>query len=387
MKMNQRIGKFFSSLFLFVAESQAGLADIRLKKLRQNPDRVSELVLQNKRLREQLQLYKTINALLCRKARAQKISFSFVDKLKIIFTVKKYGLPTRRVREVLPLSPRTFRRWMRLLRSGLFALLPKSRKTHHARRTPKGIEALACRMKKENPAWGYVRISAELLKLGIERSPNTVKEILKRNGYVPEPDEEISVKNIETHQPHEMWVMDITTVRIFNLIPVYLFCVLDDFSRCVLSYAIAFRPSSQWVLGVLEKTAWSFGSPRRMLTDNGGQFLSDEFKKFVAQYNIRHVRSRPYHPQTNGKIERFFKSLKYELLNYYFITSVRQLNELVSEYVQYYNQYRPHQGIDNAIPVEKLEGKVKRLKAHYPADAVTRITFAGMLHAYLPRAA
>lgn len=244
-----------------------------------------------------------------------------------------------------------------------------------------------CVMKKENPARGYVRISAELFKLWICRSPNTVKEILKRNGQVPEPEEDEKIQAIETKYPHEIWAMDITTVRIFNLIPLYLFCVLDDFSRCVLSYAVAFRPSSQWVIGVLEKTARKFGAPRRMLTDNGGQFFSEEFQQFTSVNNIRHIRTRPYHPQTNGKMERFFKSLKYELLNYFFLTSVRQLNVLVSEYITYYNHYRPHQGIENAVPFEKLEGKVKRLKVYHLPDKVVRITFAGMLHAYLPRAA
>ena len=78
--------------------------------------------------------------------------------------------------------------------------MPKSRKPRRTRRTPRGIELLVCTMKKDNPAWGYVRISAELLKLGMCRSPNTVKEIFKRNGDMPEPvdDEKIQTK---TKQP------------------------------------------------------------------------------------------------------------------------------------------------------------------------------------------
>lgn len=382
-----KMERFLSFLFLFLAKSKAQMTRLKIRKLSRNPDAVTALVLQNERLREQVQLYKTINILLCRKVKTQRVPFSFVEKLKIIFTIRKHGVSGRRIRNYLPLSSRTFERWLCRLRQGLFHLFSQSRKPQQTRRTPKGVESLVCVLKHENPLWGYTRISAELLKLGICRSPNTVKAILNRSRYVPEPEDEISVKNIETHQPHEMWAMDITTVRIFNVIPIYLFCVIDDFSRCILLHGITFKPSSRWVVDVLEKAARKFGAPRRMLTDNGGQFVSEEFKQFAAQYKIHHVRSRPYHPQTNGKMERFFKSLKYELLNYFFLTSAGQLESLVAEYVLYYNHYRPHQGIENAIPFEKLEGKVKRLKVHHPADKITRISFAGMLHAYLPRAA
>ncbi len=379
--------KFLSSLFLFVAEGQSRLAHLKIIRLSRNPQAVTELLLQNERLRHQVQMYKAANVLLCKKLNKQNTAFSFLEKVRILYLMKKWGLSARCVKNYFPLSPRTFERWLRQLRQGFFHLIPKSRKPRRSTRTPKGIEALVCRMKSENPLWGYVRLSAELSKLGICRSPNTVKEILKRNGSMPEPEEDERIQTVETKRPHEMWAMDITTVRIFNLIPVYLFCMIDDFSRCALGYAVTLRPTSQWVIGVLEKTAERFGVPRRILTDNGGQFLSDEFKQFAAHYKICHVRTRPYHPQTNGKIERFFKSLKYELLNYFFLTNMRQLDSLVSEYITYYNHYRPHQGIDNAIPAEKLQGNVRRLKPLQPARAVTRITFAGILHAYLPRAA
>ncbi len=384
------IERCLSYFLLLLAESQAVIARVKIRKFSLRRDPLTELYLQNEALRYQLQMVKTANALLCQKLRKQKTPFTFTDKIKILVFVRAFGIPARKIKQSLPLSRRTIERWMKQLHAGLFHLIPKSRKPRSGKKTPKAIETLVCTMKKENPSWGYVRLSAELLKLGVYRAPNTIKAILKRNGHVPEPIEEAEEgETITTHRPHFLLSMDITTVRLFHFIPIHIFCIIDDFSRCILSYAVSFRPTSVWVTDVVKRTFEKFTIPQSILTDNGAQFVSNDFKHFLKSYSIDHRRCRPYHPNTNGKIERFFKSLKHELLNYFLLTSTRQLNMLMEEYIAYYNHHRPHQGIDNEIPAEKLEGKIKRLKRAriHEKISVQKITFAGMLHAYIRRAA
>lgn len=377
-----------SNLFLSIAEIPVILCKLRIKKLSNNPTFATKILLQNEYLMHQLHIYRTINSLLCEKLRKRKTKFSFYEKLKIIYYVKKFGIPMRRIKSYLPLSKSTITKWIKDLKKGIFNLFPKSRRPHNPHKTPKGIEELICKIKQDNPTWGYLRICGEILKLGIYKSPNTIKNILKRNGYLPEPDKkEIKENKITTQNPHQLWGIDITTVRIFNLITVYILCIIEDFSRVLLGYSITLKPTSKWVTDVITKVIEKFRLPQNILTDNGPQFISEEFKQFTTTLNITHKRCRPYHFQTNGKIERFFRSLKYELLNYYFLTSLSQLNRLMNQYITYYNYYRPNQGVNNEIPMERLRGKIKKLRIVQNPGKIRKIRFGGILNAYVAKAA
>jgi putative transposase len=93
-----------------------------------------------------------------------------------------------------------------------------------------------------------------------------------------------------------------------------------------------------------------FGVPKRIITDNGSQVISTAFQELMTTCGINHVRTSVGHPQTNGKIERFFQSLKYEFLCLFFLRSKGHLDGLLAEYLLYYNEFRLHEAIDGQTP-------------------------------------
>ncbi len=89
---------------------------------------------------------------------------------------------------------------------------------------------------------------------------------------------------------------------------------------------------------------------KQLITDNGSPFVSGSFKQLTASNKITHIKTSIRHPQSNGKIERFFQSLKYEFLYFLFLTSKRHLDNLLSEYLLYYNEFRLHEALDGQSP-------------------------------------
>jgi len=87
-----------------------------------------------------------------------------------------------------------------------------------------------------------------------------------------------------------------------------------------------------------------------MITDNGSQFTAGVFRNCLKAQGVKHIKTSVRHPQTNGKIERFFQSLKYEFMCFFFLKNKKQVDKLLEEYLLYYNQYRLHQGIGGQAP-------------------------------------
>ena len=100
----------------------------------------------------------------------------------------------------------------------------------------------------------------------------------------------------------------------------------------------------------------------RLLSDNGSCYVSGEFRKYLNTQGIKHIRGAPYHPMTQGKIERYHRSMKniIKLTNYY---SPEELNEEISKFVEYYNQRRYHEGINNLTPANVYAGKGEEILA------------------------
>jgi transposase InsO family protein len=126
--------------------------------------------------------------------------------------------------------------------------------------------------------------------------------------------------------------------------------VIDHYSRKVFCLSSTFHPTAEWTVQELQKLFAAFGKPMNMLTDNGSVFVSASFKKLRSSQNICHIKTAIRHPQTNGKIERFFQSLKYEFLCLFFVTSKTRLGRLLFEYMSYYNEFRLHEAINGQTP-------------------------------------
>lgn len=306
--------------------------------------------------------------------------FLLGDKLSLAFASL---LPqASSLTDIFPVKWTTIKKWASALkRERITALLPCSRRPHaFPQKTSEEVDALACRMKRENPCWGYERIAGELKNLGITIHRSTVRRILIRRRFVPPTGEAyLSWIKIVTSQPHEMWAMDVFRARLWRVIPISICLILDDYSRTILGFSVGFFPTVRWILSCLKEAIERYGCPFSLLTDNGSCFRT-QFDACLASRGIAHKRCAVGHPQTNGKVERLWKSIKEEFLNRMLIVSRQHLTGMLKEYVRYYNGFRPHQGIQNSIPREKLEGKKENLLPLYGKGVkLKRITFAGGL--------
>ena len=200
---------------------------------------------------------------------------------------------------------------------------------------------------------------------------------------------------IPAYYPNHIWGIDLTTIYPFGLIgkllglcPYYILGVEDYYSRKILCLTgHKGNPASNWVIKQLNKMFRKYGKPKHIIADHGTQFTASEFTEFIKGNGIRLRYGKVGSPLSNGRIERSFKSLKYEFLNYYFVINDAKLDWLLKEYLVFYNNYRPHMAIDGQVPEERYRGIV----GHPPAKTAKRlnpnirkVSFAdGMLNAFV----
>jgi len=166
-----------------------------------------------------------------------------------------------------------------------------------------------------------------------------------------------------THRVHEMWQTDFTYFRIINWGWYYLSTVLDDFSRYIIAWKLSPTMGASDVTETLDQALAITGVDQvrvkhrpRLLSDNGPAYLSGELKKYLGDRRMAHTRGAPYHPQTQGKIERYHRTMKnvVKLQHYYFPW---ELEAALRDFVAYYNNERYHEAIDNVTPADVYFGR------------------------------
>ena len=170
-----------------------------------------------------------------------------------------------------------------------------------------------------------------------------------------------------TKRVNELWQTDFTYFKITGWGWYYFSSVLDDFSRYIIVWKLFSSMSAIDVQELLDLAIAKTGVERvkvrhrpRLLSDNGPCYLSGELKKYLNDKDIRHIRGRPYHPMTQGKIERFHRSMKNVInLEKYFFPW--ELEKQIEEFVHYYNFERYHESLNNLTPADVYAGQSKRI--------------------------
>jgi putative transposase len=166
-----------------------------------------------------------------------------------------------------------------------------------------------------------------------------------------------------THRVHEMWQTDFTYFRIINWGWYYLSTVLDDFSRYIIAWKLSPTMGATDVTETLDQALAITGVDQvrvkhrpRLLSDNGPGYLSGELREYLGDRKMAHTRGAPYHPQTQGKIERYHRTMKnvVKLQHYYFPW---ELEAALRDFVAYYNNERYHEAIDNVTPADVYFGR------------------------------
>jgi transposase InsO family protein len=198
-------------------------------------------------------------------------------------------------------------------------------------------------------------------------SPSTVYRVLKDAGALrrwnPNTNGRKGQGFEQPLRPHEHWHIDISYVNIQGTF-YYLCSVLDGYSRYLLAWDLRESMTEQQVEIVLQRARERFPEARpRIISDNGPQFIAKDFKQFIRLCGMTHVRTSPYYPQSNGKMERWQQSAKVECLRPKTPLSVEQARRILADYVGHYNTVRLHSAIGYITPSDKLQGRAEQIFA------------------------
>jgi transposase InsO family protein len=224
------------------------------------------------------------------------------------------------------------------------------------------VEAKIVELKRQNPWWGSKRIAQVLGRMFLlKASPETVRTRLKEAGLVEKPPPRhrrnlTRPRFFERATPNQMWQSDIFTFRLGGRYA-YLIAFLDDYSRFVVGAELFRSPTAAAVIELYRVAIGEYRPPREMLTDNGRQYATwrgtSRFQAELKKDGVAHIRSRPQHPMTLGKVERFWSSIWREFLCRAQFESFESARERIKLWVAYYNHKRPHQGIGGLCPADR----------------------------------
>jgi len=211
------------------------------------------------------------------------------------------------------------------------------------------------------PLEGYRRLTFMMLDNNVVAvSPSSVYRVLRDAGLLRKWNGKKSLKGtgfVQPLAPHKHWHVDIAYVNLAGTF-YYLCSVLDGFSRYILHWEIRESMTEADVEIILQRAKELYPDARpRIISDNGPQFIAKEFKVFIRISGMTHVKTSPYYPQSNGKIERWHKSLKRECLRPGTPLSLDDARRLVTGYVTHYNDVRLHSAIGFVAPKDKLTGR------------------------------
>ena len=211
------------------------------------------------------------------------------------------------------------------------------------------------------PLEGYRRLTFMMLDADVVAvSPSSVYRVLKAAGRIDRFNGKPSRKGTGFQQPlapHQHWHVDISYLNISGTF-YYLCSVLDGASRFIVHWEIHRSMTEAQVEIILQRARELFpGARPRIISDNGPQFIARDFKDFIRIAGMTHVKTSPCHPQANGKLERWHKSLKSECIRPGTPLCLDDARRLVSGYVQHYNTVRLHSAIGYVTPADKLAGR------------------------------
>ena len=205
-------------------------------------------------------------------------------------------------------------------------------------------------------------------------SPSSVYRVLKQAGRIERFNGKASRKGTGFEQPsrpHEHWHVDVSYINVCGTF-YYLCSILDGYSRFIVHWEIHESMTEPQIELILQRAREKFpdaagddagrgGRGPRIISDNGPQFIARDFKQFIRICGMTHVKTSPYYPQSNGKLERWHKSLKSECIRPGTPLCLEDARRLVAGYVEHYNSVRLHSAIGYLAPADKLAGREQEI--------------------------
>ena len=315
------------------------------------------------------------------------------EKAEIIKIVEQSHLSARKTLEQLGVPRATFYRWYEQYQAG-------------------GPEALEDWPSQPSRIWNRIpdEIRTQIIDLALEQpelsprelavrftdskayfvSEATVYRLLKAHDLITSPAFIVMKAANEfkdkTTAPNQMWQTDFTYFKITGWGWYYLSTILDDFSRYVIAWKLCTTMKAEDVTDTLELALTASGCDKvkvqhkpRLLSDNGSSYISEELAGWLAEQRMSHVRGAPYHPQTQGKIERWHQTLKNRILleNYYL---PGDLETQIAAFIEHYNHQRYHESLENLTPADVYFGRGQAILLERARIKRNTITQRRLLH-------
>ena len=285
---------------------------------------------------------------------------SSAEKADILKQVECQSGSKRQVLSKLGIPKSTYYRWRHEKPE------PGNRRRPWNRITP-NEECRILAVAREFPELSSRQLSAWITdNEGFAVSESTVYRILRREGLVKRQETQISAANeyhTKTTRPHQMWATDASYFRVVGWGYYCLVTVMDDYSRYILGWKLQKDMSAESLIEVVQEAVDVTGmtdvpieNRTRLLSDNGAGYVSRAFRDYLNLVGIGHILAAPYHPQTNGKVERYQQSLKREV-NQLPYELPSHLEKAIADFVDYYNHRRYHKALGNVTPADVLYGR------------------------------
>jgi putative transposase len=300
--------------------------------------------------------------------------YSRAEKLEIIHLVEASDVPVARTLAELGVPRSTFYRWYARYRAagadGLTERRPGPRQFWN--RIPEGVRQQVVAVALQRPDQSPRQLAWHLTdNEGYFISETSVYRILKRFDLITSPAFELVQASDRFAQPtqrvNELWQTDFTQFKVLGWGWYYLCTILDDYSRYILAWRLASHMAATDIQETLQLALNKTGVEHiqvkhrpRLLSDNGPAFIADALADFLKPYEIDHIHGRAHHPQTQGKIERYHRSMKSVVkLNPFFFPW--ELEQAVADFVAYYNTERYHEALNNLTPADVYLGRAEEV--------------------------
>ncbi|HEV2153968.1 IS481 family transposase [Bradyrhizobium sp.] len=316
-------------------------------------------------------------------------------RLEFVMLASEEGANIRQLCRRFGISPTTGYKWLERWRAaGTSGLQEQSRRPQHSpARSVSAVEDAVLSVRAEHPAWGGRKIARRLKDLGREAvpAPSTVTAILKRHGVElgkfggGSP----AFTRFERSRPNELWQMDFKGHVAMHAGRLHPLTVLDDHSRFSVTLAACADEQTETVRQHLIVAFRRYGLPERLITDNGSPWGDGPGSPFtplgvwLIEHGVKISHSRPYHPQTMGKDERFHRSLKAEVLSAPAFADIAAAQHAFERWRTVYNTQRPHEALDLAVPASRYQPSPRDYVEtitpfeYAPSDTVRRVQQGG----------
>ena len=300
--------------------------------------------------------------------------YSQAEKMEIIELVESSEMSVRRTLKELGIARSTFYDWYgRYQTAGYEALADQPTAPRRFwNRIPEAVRQHVVEVALEKTELSPRQLAWQITDdEGYFISESSVYRILKGFDLVTSPAFELVTAKDKFENPtkhvNEMWQTDFTQFRIIDWGWYYLCTILDDYSRYILAWRLAPTMAATDVEQTLEMALQATGVAHikvkhrpRLLSDNGPALVSKPFAEYLKRYQLQHIRGAPYHPQTQGKIERYHRSMKSIIkLDLYYTPA--ELEHAIACFVDYYNNQRYHESLDNVTPADVYFGRSEEI--------------------------